>query len=57
MSKSDPHKSAYYLERRDPEFKQKMAAGFCASIARLKLIRRPGRRETRGRAMRGDRLL
>ena len=52
-----PHKVRYYLERRDPEFKQKMAEVLCV-YREVKLIRGDrGRREAKAERCGGDRLL
>ena len=52
-----PHKVRYYLERRDPEFKQKMAEVLCV-YREVKLIQGDrGRRETKAERCGGDRLL
>ena len=51
-----PHKVRYYLERRDPEFKQKMAEVLCV-YREVKLIGRGGRRETKAERCGGDCLL
>ena len=46
-----PHKVRYYLERRDPEFKQKMAEVLCV-YREVKLIKETRRPENKNRAMR-----
>ena len=46
-----PHKMRYYLERRDPEFKAKMAE-FCASTARSRSLKKPRPHRRRSRATR-----
>ena len=51
-----PHKVRYYLERRDPEFKQKMAEVLCV-YREVKLIKETAARKTRTERCGGDRLL
>jgi hypothetical protein len=52
-----PHKVRYYLERREPEFKQKMAEVLCV-YREVKLIKGGcGRRQTGAERCGGDRLL
>jgi len=46
-----PHKVRYYLERRDPEFKQKMAEVLCV-YREVRLIKETRPPQTRSRAMR-----
>ncbi len=46
-----PHKVRYYLERRDPEFKQKMAEVLCV-YGEVKLIRESAAAASKSRAMR-----
>lgn len=41
-----PHKMAYYQERRDPEFEEKMAEVFCAYTRRSNFKTKPGKRGT-----------
>src|SRR5262249_24971733 len=51
------HKMRYYLERRDPQFKQKMAEVLCV-YRQVKLIKgNGGRRKTKAQRCGGDRLL
>ena len=46
-----PHKVRYYLERRDPEFKAKMAEVLCV-YRQVKIIKRPRPHRRRSRATR-----
>src|SRR5262245_43236553 len=46
-----PHKVRYYLERRDPEFKEKMAEVLCV-YREVKIIRRPRQQPSKSQATR-----
>ena len=54
-----PHKVRYYLERRNPEFKQKTWPRSCASTARLRLLKQAGgaRPQEAGEAVSSDHLV
>ena len=51
-----PHKVRYYLERRDPEFKDKMAEVLCV-YRKVKILKESGRSEEAAERRGGDHLL